>query len=262
MRHFVVTTPTTLSAAAYWALRADFELERILAGKEGRKLEVMADDVDVVDSAGNVRVRRVVEVALPDDSIPGVLQRWIQPSHLRSVVTYEWSQTEWDRKSAARVQVVFPHFGQDCVKIEYSQFVGAPLVPSDVALAADAAVSIHTHCCVSIQPPQSIPKWVVECVERVAESNMKSSLSQHPRELERLARTMRPEVCGHGSGTGGGGGGDSGEMRVVELEARRASRLASDDDAFGLGRRPKKCFLDCVLCGLGRFVCGRVETIT
>ena len=53
MRHFVVTAPTTLSAAAYWALRADFELERILAGKEGRKLEVMADDVDVVDSAGN-----------------------------------------------------------------------------------------------------------------------------------------------------------------------------------------------------------------
>lgn len=261
MRHFVVTTPTTLSAAAYWALRADFELERILAGREGRKLEIQSDDVDVVDAAGTVRVKRVVEATLPDDSIPSMLQRWIHPSHLRSVVTYTWSQTEWDRKSAARVLVVFPHFGTDCVKIEYSQFIGAPLVPSDVVLAADAAVSIHTHCCVSIQPPQNIPKWVVECVERVAESNMKSSLSQHPRELERLAKTMRPDVCGSSNGNGNGGGG-AGEMRVVELEARRASRVATDDDALGLGRRPKKCFLDCVLCGLGRFVCGRVETIT
>ena len=259
MRHFVVTTPTTLSAAAYWALRADFELERILAAKEGRKLEMMADDVDVVDSAGNVRVKRVVEVALPDDSIPGFLQRWIQPAHLRSVVTYTWSQTEWNRKSAARVQVVFPHFGEDCVKIEYSQFVGAPLVSSDVVLAADAAVSIHTHCCVSIQPPQSIPKWVVECVERVAEGSMKNSLSQHPRELERLAKSMRPDVCGSGNGNGNGGG--ASEMRVVELEARRASRVATDEDALGPGR-PRKCFLDCVLCGFGRFVCGRVETIT
>ena len=100
-------SPTTLSAAAYWALRADFELERILAGKEGRKLEMMADDVDVVDSAGNVRVRRVVEVALPDDCIPSVLRRWIQPSHLRSVVTYEWSQTE-RRGPAARARGLPP----------------------------------------------------------------------------------------------------------------------------------------------------------
>jgi len=254
MRHFDVVSPTTLSAESYWSLRADFELEQALAKREGRLLERSGDDVETISAGGERRKRRVVRVELPDDAIPGMLSRWVKPTDLRSEVTYEWSDAHWDKRNAARVVVVFPHFG-DCVKITYTQHVGAPLVPSDVVLAADAAVSVHTHCVIDVAQQPHVPGWVVSCIERVAEAQMRSSLERHPRELERLSRSAAPTARERTAAAGADGGPSPDELRVIELEARRAG------DALR-SLRPQRCFVECILCGWGRFVCGRVEALT
>jgi len=246
MREFRLAIPTTLPAATFWALRADFELERKLAAREGRVLEQQGDDVDVVDAHGAVRTRRVVNVALPDGSVPKVLSRFVQDDHLRSVCTYDWARFEWHEASAASVRVVFPHFGDGCVGIEYFQHL-EPLVPTSVASASHACVTVHTRCVVSINPPPSIPRWVADAVERIAEAQMKASLERHPRELEKLAAAVaaaKPTV-------------------VAPVEA--APAMAID----GLVPRergprdvPRRCYIECALCGLGRFVCGRVDAIS
>ena len=247
MREFRIAIPTTLPAATFWALRADFELERKLAAREGRVLEQQAEDVDVVDAHGAVRTRRVVNVALPDGSVPKVLARWVQDDHLRSVCTYEWARFEWHEASAASVRVVFPHFGDGCVSIQYYQHLD-PLVPSSVASTEHACVTVHTRCVVEINPPSSFPRWVADTVERIAEVQMKASLERHPRELEKLAAAAAAAAK---------------PTAVAPVEP--APAMAIDGlvpRVRGAGDVPRRCYIECALCGLGRFVCGRVDAIS
>ena len=207
-------------------------------------LEQQAEDVDVVDAQGAVRTRRVVNVALPDGSVPKVLARWVQDDHLRSVCTYEWARFEWHEASAASVRVVFPHFGDGCVSIQYYQHLD-PLVPSSVASTEHACVIVRTRCVVAINPPPSFPRWVADTVERIAEAQMKASLERHPRELEKLAAAAAKPTA------------------VAPVEA--APAMAIDGlvpRVRGAGDVPRRCYIECALCGLGRFVCGRVDAIS
>ena len=237
MREGLVRCPCELAAVDMWRVRADLNLDRVVADRERRTIRQVGTDATESDDDGAPVLVRTTIIELPADFVPSFFRRWVTHDQLTTRVTTRWHEDLHDEAHACVVDIAFPAF-PDKVEMGYRQWL-------ERSSAGENACTLCTRTRIAVRADDKIPQWVCSAIEGIAEASMHASLRAYPKIASGfVAPAMAP---------------------AVEGRARpRKTRVPTTDDGAAEPAAPPRggrFFCHCELLGFVRIVCGSRRAI-